>query len=216
MSVVLELTLYDYSLSDAIHPNCFIAKHMASQLFNYFNQNKLFNWQNTNNNCEARAEAICLLLQSWQIPHYKAWVFGGAFLKNHIGGLKQNWKYHVAATIPIQENNTIELYVIDPATCNQLQTIKEWASNVTAYSHSYYCIKNAECYIFSHKKITQKNWHKRNKQNNKWTIQGLAGISSLSAKGKSQLCFNKKRLKNIQLALKKLQNNNPITTINNA
>jgi Glutaminase len=210
MDFVLELTLFDYALSDATEPNNLVGKETAEQLFEYFKNSTLFNWNKSHNHCESRAEAICILLNSWKIPNYKAWVFSGAFLKNHIGGLKQHWNYHVAAMLQVQENNQIVHYVIDPATSNTLQTIKSWAENVTEYSHSYYLIKQSDYYIFSSKKISKTNWHIRNKQNSKWTVQGLASISALSAKGKAQLCFNKKILTNKLQALDVAKRNNPL------
>ncbi len=212
MSFVLELTLFDYVLSDSTDNTNFVTKEEAIKLFEFFKNCNLFNWNDVNNNCEARSEAICILLNAWQIPNYKAWVFSGAYLKKHIGGLKQYWNYHVAAMIQVKEENEIVNYVIDPATSNTLQTIKNWAANVTEYSHSYHLIKSSDFYIFSNTKITNYNWHKRDKQNSKWTIQGLAGINGLSAKGKSQLCFNKKKIKQTLQRLKALKAVNPLAT----
>jgi hypothetical protein len=204
MSFILELTLFDYALSDAVIPNQCVSKAAAEKLFTFFKSHPLFKWNDIHNNCEARAEAICLVLDAWQVPNFKAWVFSGAFLKKHIGGLKHNWKYHVAALVPVEENKQIAYYVIDPSTNYTLQPIKYWAEMVTEFSHSYYCIKKGEYYIFSHKKIINSNWYTRNKRNRKWLHQGLAGINSLSPKGKSQVCFNKKNIYRAQLQLQAL------------
>jgi hypothetical protein len=195
MAFILQPTLFDYQLSDALETHQIVTAQLASQIFNFSKNCTLFNWYDIHNNCEARADALSILFTHWNIPHYKAWVFSGAFLKSHIGGLKQNWNYHVAVMLQVQNaNGVVEHLVIDPSTHHQLQTLVSWATNITAYAHSYHFIKLPEYYIFHNKKIEPHNWHKRNKQNYKWVIQGLAGINGLSAKGKSQLCFNKKRI----------------------
>ncbi len=194
MSFILQPTLFDYVLSDVTQNHRTIDPQTAEHIFNFSKNCSLFNWNDINNNCEARADALSILLTKWKIPHYKAWVFSGAFLKNHIGGLKQNWNYHVAVLLQVQTNNNIEHLVVDPSTQDTLQNMVSWAENITAFAHSYHLIKLPEYYIFHNKKVEQYNWHKRNKQNKKWVIQGLAGINGLSPKGKSQLCFNKKRI----------------------
>src|SRR4051812_2130186 len=94
-------TLPDILLSDIEPPVNTVSGDEAEQLFHFFQHHPLFNWKNTHNGCEGRADAICVLLDEWKIPNYKGWVFGGAYLKNHIGGLKQNWNYHVAAVLPV-------------------------------------------------------------------------------------------------------------------
>ncbi len=194
MAETIIPTLYEYAISDVVVAEKTIALADAEKLFSFFASCPLFRWADVHNNCEARAEAVCMLLDEWQIPNYKGWVFSGSFLKNHVGGLKQSWNYHVAALLPVAENGKIQFYIIDPATSNTLQTLIDWAENVTEYPHSYHLIKLAEYYIFSNGKIVRNNWHKRNKQNRKWTLQGLAGINGLSGTGKAQLCFKKKKI----------------------
>ena len=209
MSFILQPTLFDYVLSDATESHQIINLQTAKQIFDFSKNCSLFNWNDINNNCEARADALSILLTEWKIPHYKAWVFSGAFLKNHIGGLKQNWNYHVAVLLQVQTNNGTEHLVVDPSTQATLQNMVSWAENITAFAHSYHLIKLPEYYIFHNKKIEQYNWHKRNKQNKKWVIQGLAGINGLSPKGKSQLCFNKKRIANTAIRFLNIQKKNP-------
>ena len=41
----------------------------------FFAAQPLFTWTKSNNGCEARADAVSVLLQHWDIPHYQAWVF---------------------------------------------------------------------------------------------------------------------------------------------
>jgi hypothetical protein len=210
MTPELVPTLFDHALSDSIQPGDFVSRADAEHLFSFFKEHPLFNWKDNHNGCEAKADAVCVLLNEWHIPHYKAWVFSGSFLKNHIGGLKQNWNYHVAALLPVKENGQLVFYIIDPATGNNLQVMDEWAGGITAYPHSYHFIRLPHWYIFHRKKITAHNWHRRNRQNRKWMIQGLAGINGLNPIGKAQLCFNKGRLKNTAAALDQLKKQSPL------
>lgn len=213
MDVQLVPTLFDYLLSDHIQPEEIVSKEKAEQLFSFFQHCKLFKWHAAHNGCEARADAVCCLLDAWQIPNYKAWVFGGAFLRNHVGGLKQLWNYHVAATVPVKEGNEMVFYVIDPSVFDTVQPMYHWAAEVTAYPHSYHVIKSAKYYIFPSGRIKQDNWHIRDAQNRKWMIQGLAGINGVSPVGKAQLCFNKNRIKATAARLKALQAEKPVFSL---
>jgi hypothetical protein len=215
MSFILQPTLFDYVLSDVTEKHLTINHETAEQIFNFSKNCSLFKWNDINNNCEARADALSILLTEWKIPHYKAWVFSGAFLKNHIGGLKQNWNYHVAVLLQVDENGVLEYLVVDPSTHNSLQNIVSWAENITAFAHSYHLIKLPEYYIFHNKTIEPHNWHKRNKQNKKWVIQGLAGINGLSAKGKCQLCFNKQRIRQTAIQFNRIAKLNPLAVFQN-
>jgi Glutaminase len=202
-------TLYEYQLSDITDSTKTVSKQQAQTIMQFFAAQPLFTWTKSNNGCEARADAVCVLLQQWNIPHYKAWVFSGKYLKNHLGGLKQNWNYHVAALLQVVENEEIVHYIIDPATSPQLQTLYNWAASITDFAHSYQLIKEPHWYIFAGNKITAYNWHNRNRQNRKWMIQGLAGINGLSAKGKAELVFNKSRIKKAANAFERLKQNSP-------
>jgi len=202
-------SLFEYDLSDDIDSGKTVSKENAEAIMLFFAAHPLFNRANTHNGCEARADAICILLQEWHIPCYKAWVFSGNYLKKHIGGLKKNWNFHVAPMLQVMENGEPVHYIIDPATSAGLQTLYNWAAGITEYAHSYHFVKEAHWYIFSEKKIEQNNWNKRNRQNRKWMIQGLAGINDLSNKGKAALVFNKSRIKNIIIAFEKIKNTRP-------
>lgn len=210
MTPVLIPTLYEYELSDATDAANIVSKADAEKLFLFFKEHTLFRWSDWHNGCEARADAICVLLDQWRIPHYKGWVFSGNYLKKHIGGLKQHWNYHVAPLLQVKENDRIVWYILDPATSKMLQTIEDWAANITEYPHSYHFVKLSHWYIFHEKKISASNWYTRNRQNRKWMIQGLAGINGLSATGKARLCFNKSRLKNTAAIFNQLKKHQPI------
>ena len=144
-----------------------VTKEEAEKLFAYFKNQPLFNWQNSNNGCEVRADAVCVLLDAWHIPNYKGWVFSGYYLKKNIGGLNQNWNYHVAPLLQVKEDDKIVMYIIYPATSNGLQTIEDWAASITQFPHSYHFVKHSNYYIFNDRKITSFNWYKRNKRNYK-------------------------------------------------
>ncbi len=198
--------LFDSQLSDADFSRGTVSKELAVQLFNFFRAHDLFNWQDANNGCEGRADAVCVLLDQWNIPNYKAWVFGGAYLKNHVGELKQNWKYHVAPVLAVEEAGQITQLVLDPASGEALKPTYEWAADITKLAHSYYCVRQSDWYIFPATNISTTKWNWRNKQNRKWMIQCLAGINSMTAAGRAALAFNKPLLKNTEAAFKKLQN----------
>ncbi|MDQ6763231.1 MAG: protein-glutamine glutaminase family protein [Bacteroidota bacterium] len=202
-------TLFDNSLSDEIKTYNSISKAGAEKLFTFFKECKTFRWQDANNDCEDRANAICLLLDEWKIPNAKGWVFSG-YVFHKIGYLKNLWKYHVAATVPVMENEEVTYYIIDPATNEHITTVADWAADVTDNPHSYYLIKKGEYYIFNEKKIKKDNWYKRNKGNYNWTMQGLSGINGISSKGKAQLAFLKNKVRKTKKDFSELKNQNPL------
>ncbi len=192
-------------MSDEIKSDKVISKREAEKIFTFFRDNPLFRWSDANNNCEDRANAICILLDEWGISNGKGWVFSGYVFKK-IGYLKNLWKYHVAALLPVQEEKDINYYIIDPATSPAIIKIEDWAANVTDNPHSYYIIKDGDYYIFNAGKIEKYNWYKRNKRNYNWTIQGLSGINGVSATGKAQLAFSKNRLLKTKKLFRELKN----------
>lgn len=202
-------TIFNHALSDELSDGKHISKQQADSIFNFFKQSKLFRWQDANNDCEDRANAICMLLDAWNIPNYKGWVFSGYFHNKESGSLANTWNYHVAALLPVSEHNQVNCYIIDPATVDSLATIDYWASNITAIPYSYYFIKQSHYYIFPGKKIEKDNWYKRNKRNYRWTMQGLSGINGVSSIGKAQLSFKKERVKAAQRAFTALKHNKP-------
>jgi len=202
-------TLFDYVLSDSTTPSDPLSIGQAEQLFFFFKQHPLFDWKNANNGCEGRADAVCVLLDEWGIPNYKGWVFSGAYLKQHIGQLKNNWNYHVAPVLPVRKDEQIMYYVIDPSTGNCLQPVEEWAAAITQLPHSYYFIRLAHWYIFPHTNISTTRWNTRDRQNRKWMIQCLAGINGLTATGRARLSFKKTLLKNTLSAFEQAKKQKP-------
>lgn len=188
-------TLFDGLLSDADIAAQPIDYITAQKIFDSLQQQTIFNWGSTHNFCEARAEAASLILTATGIAHAKAWVFGAGFLrKNYVGGLINNWNYHVAIAIYVSNDATDQWYVLDPSIANQPLLLNDWASSVTQYPHSYHCIKKSSYYIFPSGNIVKDKWHHRNPQNFKWVIQCLAGINGLTNTGKAQLVFRKKKI----------------------
>ncbi|MEO7531385.1 MAG: protein-glutamine glutaminase family protein [Sediminibacterium sp.] len=191
--------VFDPLLSDVNFPLNAISQQQADELFSFFKQHPLFNWENANNGCEGRADAVCVLLDEWHIPNYKAWVFSGAYLKKNAGQLKNYWNYHVAPLLAVEKDGQILYNVLDPAIADSLLPVEEWATAVTQVANTYYFIRESHWYIFP-KHVTAKKWHSRNKQNRKWMIQGLAGINGLTKAGKASLTFNKAPIKKITRA----------------
>jgi Glutaminase len=205
---VIIKTLYEHALSDVIDTANPVTKEQAERLFTFFSSSALFRWNDANNNCEDRANALCMLLDEWKIPNAKGWVFSG-YIFNKIGYLKNMWKYHVAALLPVKEGELVNFYIIDPATSPTLSLVADWAANITDNPHSYYILKKGDYYIFNAGKIEKDNWYARNKRNYNWTMQGLSGINGVSSKGRAQLAFTKKRLSRTGKLFKELKHNMP-------
>lgn len=208
MDIINKKSVFDPQLSDNWMGSVGLSLDQATQVNHYFAKHPLFNWRDIHN-CEDRAEAISILLTHWQIPHFKAWVFSGYFLNRNMGSLKNKWNYHVAVMLPIAEEATILAKVIDPTHSENLENMEEWANTVTLDAQSHYLVKQGHIYIFPVGQIRNENWHHRNRQNYKWTMQGLAGINGVSTKGKAAVTFNKFRIANTMKAFQQLQKHKP-------
>ncbi len=214
MSEQIPKTIFDASLSDEVVNEWYVSKKAATNIFEFFQKNPLFLWSDIHN-CEDRAEAMAILLLHWGIPHYKAWLFDSYFLKKEVGTLHNKWNYHVCLMIPVKEegNDSLDYYVIDPAHSSTLQKMSSWANVLTKDAFSYHIIKNGYAYIFPTGQITQQNWHFRNKQNFKWTIQGLAGINGVSNSGKAAVTFKKYLVRRTLKQFTELKNTRPVFEI---
>lgn len=201
--------LFDQALSDEINTHLAITKRQAEVLFNFFKDHYLFLWNDAQNNCENRANAICILLDEWNIQNGKGWIFSG-YIFNKIGYLKNLWKYHVGALVPVSEGGSIKFYIIDPATSETLLSLEDWAAGITDNPHSYYMIKDGHYYIFNEDKIKKNNWYQRDRRNYNWTMQGLSGINSISHIGKAKLTFNKKKVPKTRKLFNELKNSKPV------
>jgi hypothetical protein len=210
MPDTIHKTIFDASLSDEVTNECYVSKEVAIRIFEFFQKSPLFLWSDIHN-CEDRAEAMAILLLHWGVPHYKAWLFDSYFLKNEEGALHNEWNYHVCLMLPVKENlnDQIEYYVIDPAHSPAIQKMFLWANVLTKNAFSYHIIKNGFTYIFPTGQISQNNWHNRNKQNFKWTMQGLAGINGVSNSGKAAVAFKKYLVRRTIRKFTDLKNHKP-------
>ncbi len=202
-------TFFDAELADDLTGGTALTMAMAQQIFDCFKTSLLFRWSDANNDCEDRANAACLLLDSWGVANAKSWVFSEAFRGKGQGQLNNLWNYHVAAALPVQEGKGVIYYVIDPATSPGLIPVDEWALQITESGCSYHFVKQSVYYIFPNGTVTKDNWFKRNKRNYNWTMQGLSGINGVSVIGRAQLAFKKDLPKKAEQAFKKMSNERP-------
>lgn len=202
-------TTFDKSLSDPVTETSVISREQADRIFQFFRNCPLFRWQDANNDCEDRAHAACLLLHQWNIPVVKTWVFSGCFLKRDAGQLINKWNYHVAAALPVKDKDTLSFYIIDPATLEAPAVADTWADRITELANSYYLVKKSDYYIFNPAAFTRENWYAQNRQNYKWTMQGLAGINGVTNTGKAQLVFRKRLIAKTEKAFRQLLRQKP-------
>jgi hypothetical protein len=207
MSSTSLKSLLDPSLSEPVVADSGLSIKEVQELFLYFKEHPLFNWKNSLNDCEDRANAICILLDAWKIPNYKAWVFSGNFVNRPEGNLVNFWQFHVAALLKVSGEEEPQYLVLDPATLPSAGSIETWADGVTENFGSVHFITAGDYYIFRPGEMHHSNWHKRNWQNYKWTIQGLAGINGVSPKGKAQLVFCKEKIRETEKKFRELIRN---------
>jgi hypothetical protein len=195
MDLPLSLTLFHYNLSADLSNVSLLEIGKVEEVFDFLKMHPLFNWSINHNFCDARAEAVSLVLTSAKIPHAKAWVMGAPFLqKGGVGGLKHYWNYHVAIALPVLVKQNLAWMVVDPSTQEAPVLLSDWAASITDYPHSYHFIKPAELFIFPEKRPAFNRWVKRSNRNFKWTMQGMLGIHALNQIGKAKLVFQKKRI----------------------
>jgi len=206
MMLPLSLTLFNTELSENFGGIKCMEGHIAGEIYSFLKTNSLFNWKLNHNFCEARAEAVSLLLDAAKIPHVKCWVMGAAFLKwGYVGALKNNWNYHVAIALPVENGLKVDWMVVDPSAANGPLLVEDWAASITLYPHSYYFLKDPGYYIFPGNQLFKKGWHKRRQRNFRWAMQGLIGISSLSYIGKAMLTFKKRQIREVTLKFMKVR-----------
>ncbi len=113
--------------------------------------------------------------------------------------------------LPTLVGADITAMVLDPTHSETLVTVEHWANDVTLDAQSHHLVKMGHVYIFPVGQIRNENWHHRNRQNYKWTMQGLAGINGVSTKGKAAVTFNKFKIARTIKAFQLLQRNNPFS-----
>lgn len=206
-----------YSIESVLPPkNISIPEAEAIKLYNYFNTSPLFIW-NDYNNCEDRANAIGILLDAWNVPNYKVWVFSGTFLEKDKGLLTDRygvrWKYHVATCIPVNFGDTIKVVVIDPSTSAAVDA-PVWANNVVDVAFGYYFFTEGKKYIWTGegKQIGKSTFIDRNTANYEFTIEGLTGYNgkSLSDKFKMKTKKGKAKIQNTKSQFEALRSSKPV------
>jgi hypothetical protein len=204
-----DLTLFDPLLSHPLTELPAVPPERAMRLFRFFREHPLFRWQDANNDCEDRANALCILLDQWGIPNCKAWVFSGFFLNKNLGSLVNFWNYHVAAAVRVEGDTGPAFYVLDPATLQGPERVENWAAGVTHYPFSYHALRNGKDYIFPPGDIYRGRWFERDRQNYKWTLQGLSGINGVAPSGKARLVFQKARIRKTEQEFRYLLHHPP-------
>jgi hypothetical protein len=190
----------------------------ASKFYTYLIHSPLFWWADLNN-CEDRANAASLLLDSWKIPNYKVWIFSGNFLNKDNGSLIEvngtRWKYHVAAVIPVKNRNHFGLMTIDSATTTNGNTVEAWANAVTDKPSGYYLFTSNTKYLWfgKGKNIGANTFTDQTDKTYQWTIEGLSGFNGASLKGKFQLlkASSKEKITRVKKDFENLKLHPPIT-----
>lgn len=204
----------------SLHPDESITVSLDSvkKIYDFFDKSELFQW-NDKNNCEDRANAISILLDAWQIPNYKVWIFSGDFLKKKDKGLLTDkygilWKYHVAACIPVKIDNQIKYMVLDPATTDEVKDMAFWANNVTDKQFGHYFLTPANKYLWNGggRKMSQKSFYEGDVSTTlKRTMQGLAGFNEATDEGKDGMktVSGKAKIQKTEDDFNVLKNNKP-------
>lgn len=203
-------------ISTPIDESKFVDSTTAKNVYTFFKTSGLFKWHDYNN-CEDRANAISILLDAWQMPNYKAWVFSGQFLTKDNGLLTNRygvrWKYHVAVCLPVKVDGQLKFITIDPSTTEDAVDVAFWANNVTDKKNSYYFLTPSNKYIWGGKgkNISQHSFFDRNKTNYEYTIQGLAGFNGLNKKDriKMKTTSGRNKLMQTETSFNNMKNNKP-------
>lgn len=186
---------YDF-LEDAIPDKPCINKDIADSIFVFFKNNPLFLWSD-HNNCEDRANGICILLDKWKVPNCKGWVIKGSILnKPEKGMLKDKWGHHITAVVPVCVDNITKFFAIDPATQKVPVLLEVWADSVSLKPTCYFFNKLGEYVDVDYNlgdKMLATSWQKRDKTNYEWTMQGLTGYNGGNLGGKIKIKLHKKR-----------------------
>lgn len=161
-------------------PTSKICKHKADTLFDIIRSSKAFDWSDKNNNCEDRANAVSLILDSWNIPNGKAWIFqGSTFDKTKFKGNLGGYTYHVATCILVSNANSVDTFIIDPLmNSSKLLAIKEWAELIAVSPVNVYFITSNRYYQQS-KVCPTPNWKMRDEYFDD-TIDGLTRYNNFS------------------------------------
>ena len=125
-----------------------ICKNQLDSIYYLLNQSNghPFDWTDTKNNCEDRANAVSLILSKWGIANAKAWVFNGKQTRYSKTGLLKGWGYHVGCCVLVKINNANDTIIIDPLTSRSALTIQQWADTISKSSTNLYFITESNKY----------------------------------------------------------------------
>lgn len=215
-SIYAQMAVHETSLEDVIPSNSCIPMNIADSIFGYFKTNSLFIW-NDENNCEDRANAICILLDRWHVPNCKGWVLSGRLLGRDNGSFKPvkilhgsstdsiTWSHHITAAIPICVNNQSIFFVIDPATQAGPLAMADWANSVMCTPSGYYFLKLGNDVDVNYKQtIKKESWWTRSDLNYKYTMEGLCGYNGASHIGRKEIRRNQEKIQQTTLQFEQL------------
>lgn len=125
-----------------------LCRKKADILFNIIKRSGAFNWNDSNNNCEDRANAVSLILDSWNIPNGKAWIFQGVtFDPSNYQGTLGGYTYHVASCILVKDGDNTEYLIIDPLMNREkLQTVQDWADKIATKAMNVFILTSNKHY----------------------------------------------------------------------
>ncbi len=126
-----------------------ICKEKLDSIFRVLKNSKAFDWTDEDNNCEDRANAISLILDSWGIPNGKSWMFSGqTFDENVFKGTLGGYSYHVASTVLVKNNDRgCDTIIIDPLMDTQkVMPVQQWIHALTRTPGNVYVLTGNDHY----------------------------------------------------------------------
>ena len=153
-----------------------VSPERANILNKVFINSNAFDWTDAKNNCEDRANAICLILDQWGIDNCKAWIYRGKKVKyGNKKGTLSAWNYHVAACILVRNKNIVDSIIIDPLISKQLINVNTWAEIISVKPTNIYFLTTNKKY--QHHKLSLDPKWKMAENNFEKTIEGLTRYS---------------------------------------
>ncbi len=188
-----------------------ICQEKLDSIFQALKKSAAFDWTDEKNNCEDRANAVSLILDSWEIPNGKSWMFSGqTFDENVFNGTLGGYSYHVAGTILIRNaEGGCDTMIIDPLMNNQKALpLQEWVHALTRTQGNVYVLTRND-----HYQQTEVSAHliwKPRAQYFQQTLEGLTRYNDYSWKTRLMTKkYLKRRLSTVTTAFNLLLNHIP-------
>jgi hypothetical protein len=186
-----------------------LCRAKADFIFNAMKKHPPFDWGDSKNNCEDRANAVSMILGAWKIPNGKAWIFNGRGVDRSLNGTLNGYGYHVACAILVRTNGKLDTLVIDPLiNWSQLLKINDWADSVAYTPVNPYFLTLGDRYIFGQIGKTPK-WIDRNNNNFEYTMQGLTRFNGGSRWQSVRTSPHLLKLKDTKAAFESMRANRP-------